>query len=578
MDTAYNLPFVFSINNCFSTFSKIEEEIYLDSFRGFEIEENDEIDLLFDSKDSDARLYLEALDILPDEYGTFYDENGDIYRSPSSTKIPLYRNDSHYDALRVDSFRIKIKCQGDTYYSLLSVLPKQLSKTEWTMMRDDLENEIVGLAQDLVRRNIGLGQNKAGILPPKKVYRFFILKKYASKILSALIDLNESPKHKIRTVYEYKDRSKSTKIDNTTIQTYLKRGGIDSKLLVPIKTVDYDIQENRLLKHIISIYDEELNKFIEIVREIQDVQKKALKNETTQYREIYSEGLDSFLETAAQLLKITHLVKIQDWYQSVSQLTDGFVPHSFALDSRYGVFYKMYEELRRSDVKVQLDPKYSYSWKRSSYLYEMWCFIKICRYLFENYSCQEGSWNMDYDDRLLFPILDEKTKMVFENSETRLVIVYNQIVPQSPSKTNHSDCPFYCIGKHNRPDITINIYSKRTNTYIGSIILECKYRKLKSFWSSDNSWNSRPQIHSYYVDNKSDYLFGEYSKIFDSRNVCQVVVLTPDFNGNDVKQQKENILIKTLRPDKGTELLDGVMHIINDIVEKQLEKAKTLNM
>ena len=44
-------------------------------------------------------------------------------------------------------------------------------------MRDDLETEIQGLAQDIVRRNIGLGDEAKGLLPPDDLYSFLIINK-----------------------------------------------------------------------------------------------------------------------------------------------------------------------------------------------------------------------------------------------------------------------------------------------------------------------------------------------------------------------------------------------------------------
>ena len=62
---------------------------------------------------------------------------------------------------------------------------------EWTMMKDDLEKEMTGLAQDIVRRNIGLGNMKYGNLPPKVLFDFIVIKKSAQKVLMSLIDIAE---------------------------------------------------------------------------------------------------------------------------------------------------------------------------------------------------------------------------------------------------------------------------------------------------------------------------------------------------------------------------------------------------
>ena len=65
-------------------------------------------------------------------------------------------------------------------------------------------------------------------------------------------------------------------------------------------------------------------------------------------------------------------------------------------------------------------------------------------------------------------------------------MVYDQCLPLEKEATdiNH---PLYIAKQHgdhrnhNRPDIVLNVYDKERNVYLGSIILECKYRKLIHF-------------------------------------------------------------------------------------------------
>lgn len=41
-----------------------------------------------------------------------------------------------------------------------------MSKKKWKMMKDDLEKEVRGLAQDIIQKNIGIG-NKNIKIPPR---------------------------------------------------------------------------------------------------------------------------------------------------------------------------------------------------------------------------------------------------------------------------------------------------------------------------------------------------------------------------------------------------------------------------
>lgn len=574
MDTASKLPFVLDINgNSCEQFVTSEEKIYFDDFPSIKIIENEEVTIFFNSSDRSARLYLDALDILPDGNDVFFDEDGRIYRPASSSPFPLYKLGNDYDALRVDAFRICVTCAGQEYFSLLEVLPKQLTMGEWAMMRDDLETEIRGLAQDIVRRNIGLGGDKAGAIPPQKLYTFFVMQKYASKVLSALIALQNAPKYHIITNYIEEDSSKAVKMDAVTIRKYLHSGGANAKYSVPVKQITYDIQENRLLKRIISIYDRELAQFINTVEGIVQYRQNTKKQEHRQYRMLYEQGLKDFLDTAKKLRKITAIIKTQDWYQTVGLLRDGAIPHAFALDSRYGVLYKMYEDLRNPDFRVQLDPNYSYSWKKSSSLYEMWCYVKICRAFADRYDLLGDHWNLRFGSDLLFPYLANGVTMSFENELTRIDVIFDQFIPSKPSRTKLHDHPFYTVGKHKRPDITIDVYTKKDDWYIGSIILECKYRKLSSFWQGYSEWSSKPQIQAYYTDPKSDLTYDGLGGLLDVRPVQSVIVLTPDVLGNGKSDPNINTLIRTLKPDETNETLDSIMQIIENQISARVKKC-----
>lgn len=573
MDIVSNLPFVLKINGAlYKQFSVAEESIYQDDFPTIKIVENEEVMILFNSPDNSARLYLDALDILPDGNNILVDEEGLIYRPVSSSPFPLYKLGNDYDALRVDTFRICVVCNDKRYYSLLEVLPKQLSIGEWMMMRDDLENEIRGLAQDIVRHNIGLGNNKAGPIPPEKLYTFFVVQKYAPKVLAALIALQNAPKYHIVTHYIEEESSKAVKMDAVTVRRYLHRGGAESVYSVPVKRITYDIQENRLLKHIIAIYDRELTQFITMIEGIAVYRKNNKLLEHKQYRVSYEQELSEFLSTAKKLRKITTIIKTQDWYQTIGPMREGTIPHAFALDSRYGMLYKMYEELRNPDFQVQLDPRYSYSWKKSSSLYEMWCYIKICRALGERYDIIGDAWNLHFGSDLLFPYLENGVKMSFEDDKVQLDVIFDQFVPSEASKTGLHDHPFYTVGRHKRPDITIDVYAKQDDWYIGSIILECKYRKLSSFMRGTSEGSSKPQFQAYYTDNKSELICDGIGGRLDMRPIQSVIVLTPDIDGDGKTERSINTLIRTLKPDATNETLSNIMGSVEHDIAAVYEK------
>ena len=89
MAIASNVPFKLQVIKKFpkeiiqegTLFSTDEKEVWEKEIITLSIEENDEIEILFDTNDETARLYLDALDIVPlDDRKVMYDSDGHIYR------------------------------------------------------------------------------------------------------------------------------------------------------------------------------------------------------------------------------------------------------------------------------------------------------------------------------------------------------------------------------------------------------------------------------------------------------------------------------------------------------------------
>lgn len=582
MDTAYNLPFqAYLIVNPNTSPQKIDFGPWNDIQLSHEpekncatIKENDEMDLYFNCTDKEARLYLDALECCPSSNRIIVDDEGFVYCTPGEEVIKLYRSDSSYDALRVDILQISVMCGLNSYFSFLKIAPKQLSHEEWKIMRDDLETEIQGLAQDIVRRNIGLGDEVKGLLPPDDLYSFLIINKNAHAITSALLDIKDKPKYKLKKRYEEVDESKNREIDTETVKKYLQRGALNHTLLVPRRDIVYDIQENRLLKKIVKAYDEKLAHFIDVIYSTLNYRKQRLTRypKHSLYDEKYIQGLESYLATAEKLKKITNIIKSAEWFQTVKNPEDMFIPHSFAVDSRYGSLYRMYSEMNKRNFSVQLDPQYSYSWKKSSSLYEMWCYICICRSFLQQYT-EVGLRVQDiFMKDHLFPFLKSGTKILLENEDSAVEIIYDSVLPKKSEQVKLYGHPLYITGKHTRPDICINMYSKKSGWYVGSFIIECKYRSLKAFWYG-NTWSSREQIKAYHNDSKSPLFFNGFLDLFtSSRPVLHVFTFTPDIF-DEREYSDDQVTLLTFRPTKDRDIVEKVCERLIDEVSNAVKLA-----
>lgn len=584
MGIVSDLPFEFNLKRIFSDFDSkkttgffydSEEEAWEHSQELYQIEENEEIEILFNASDSNAKLYLEALDIVPpNEEGPFFDDDGKLYRKPKPESFFLYKHNEGYDALCVDTFLIVVDCSGRKFFSVLKVCPKPFNENEWSMMKDDLEKEITGLAQDLVRRNLGLGKKRQGCVPPKLLHDFIVMQKYSKKILPALIDIVDSPRYQIITKYKKVLDTRNCQLDEKSVRRYITRAGSESFYQVPQKVINYDIQDNRILKMILQNYEKRLNEFVALIEENSDYE--LIDKGTEQYRTEWSKSINEFKNAARKLKKITALIKMAEWYLNVKDVCSPYIPHSFFMDSRYNMLYQMYNEMRNNSFKVDFDPQYSYTWKKSSYLYEMWCFIKICRMLEQSFKYISGSLLDIYANKMLFPFLHTGSKVCFSDDNIRLEVIFDMPLSYDGNSTS-LESPLYMAkttnNRHNRPDILINVYDEHNNWYIGSIVFECKYRKINSFWGG-GKWSSIQQLQAYYNNSRSRYQYAGKGQSFNMLPVSQVIVLTPDQNGDGKKMQDFKIEVKGFKPSDKDEWLISLRKQVLNIVTQMTEREQ----
>ncbi len=558
-----------------------EKEIWKKEAVTLSVEENDEIEVLFESEDENAKLYLEALDIVPlDDRKIAYDSEGYIYRMPSSESFVLYKDDGKFDALCVDTFQISVYCYKTWYYGIFQVLPKPMSINEWTMMKDDLEKEMVGLAQDIVRRNIGFGNKKYGDVPPKVLYDFIVIKKYAQSVLVALLDIVENPRCEIATQYKKVVNNKNCRLDEESIKRYATRAGSEATYKVPVKVINYDIQDNRILKNIIIDYESRLNSFLELLVELRDYTNNYDSGRTIQYKNEWEKSISEFKNVAQKLKKMTSLLKTQEWYLDVGKVSKPYIPHSFIMDTRYNTLYQMYLELKRETFKIEFDPEFSYTWKRSSYLYEMWCYFKLVHLLSQQYEMNEPDWVRVFSGKILFPFLKVGTSIELKNDYVKLEVVFDKPLVYDNKKTELFS-PLYVAKTqeyskmHNRPDILIYVYDVENGWYLGSIVLECKYRKIYSIEASGQR-GSIGQLQAYYNNTRSEYLFGEWGKRLNMRPVKKVIVLTPDVKGDGKSQEDFSILFKSFKPADTEEWNKSLMDEVNFNIEELINVSREL--
>ena len=259
------------------------------------------------------------------------------------------------------------------------------------------------------------------------------------------------------------------------------------------------------------------------------------------------EKLSSYFRSGNAIYQFIVFLEEENWYQQVEEQITRQMSRAIFMDDRYGYVYTIYQELlhpKTEDVDVVI---HTAAWKPSSQLYEMWCFIKLCRSFEEKWDRQslELSHCFHYENGM--PVLKKGSFMEYEKGALRVKLFYNPLLPRTSQMTDLKNQPYYMLNSHVQPDIVIHIYQNVTSTYLGSIVLECKYRKVRSFWNG-SAMSSREQITSYWHGSKSHHFLGKIGKLLDVRPVRSVYVLTPD----DILEETmdEKVHLTSIRPGR----------------------------
>lgn len=185
-------------------------------------------------------------------------------------------------------------------------------------------------------------------------------------------------------------------------------------------------------------------------------------------------------------------------------------------DPRYRALYQLYRELNNEQFQLQIHQSYSYQWKRTDKLYEIWGYLQFIKTLAgeELGFVPEKGWVFSQPldgNSLLVPTLPANTEVVFRKEELEVRLVYEALLPSQTRLTSKKE-PLYTRGTHNCPDGRLDVY--RNAIFIGTIIFDFKYRPINSIWNEKlivkNQQNEvMRQLVSYGDHLHSPYLFGE---------------------------------------------------------------------
>jgi len=588
----FMLKFI-QVSDSFSTEHVVEEFVYdieklyeMSTDKIIKVRENISLMMHFICADPTARIFMDGLDMLSPDLTE--EELGVAYLSPQKAPIILF---GYKDYPMIPGlYEIKVVVNEKIFYSKIEIIPTLLEKQEWKIMKNQLENTVNGLAQDFIRKNISVGNydNEYTSIPNNLLYKFIIINKFATRIISTLQELSTTANYRIKKTYKITSIEKVREIDSKTFSYQQLHPECKNYYKVPIKTINFDLPENRYIKRLI----------MELKRLIQDFVVAINNYKTVIEREIFEletynnmpkismakkRGLAELKNYEQKANRINFSIKViedAEWYKEVSLDTNmTIVPSTLLIDARYRTLYQLNRELKKEDIKCIMDSKYSYQWKRTDKLYEMWCFLEIHKFMISKKKSfiPISGWIYDckfYDDQMLIPVLLPNTTITYEKDDVIIRFIYDGIMPGNSAASDEKNNPLYSRSDHNRPDGRIDIYKK--NIYAGSILMDFKYRKPNRFWNygveSKNQSSGMKQLIAYSDSCRSSFLYGHYISMEERRRtrpVIEVWALYPKDSKKEESHLYDDAGLRLIKVCPGKE--NDLYNIINKNIENVLD-------
>lgn len=503
--------------NFYSNLEDAKNEINLN------IEEYAQFKICFSSNEVDidntSRLFISQLEIIRFQKSNNHikiDEDGNYYVSVNSDPIEIVFCD---DSLQLNPglCDIKVTYKGKNYFSSFSISYKNMTMENAKNMIAELNSIVKGIMFEVAYKSAIGDTSIIQEFDSNSLKKYFVIKENFSKLLICLDKITRKPSQNIEKVYRVMEYHNIKNIDSKSsrwLQSYNGQqkanylgGKTFTKLLSPIKQINYDLDENRFVKYII-------NAFIKILQSIKSECEICIKEKQEVYESTRKHKEDSFqihiidkivnihLNIVSMIVKLININETPFW----SNITPLYSPkNSYAIamakDGKYKIIYDIYKKLN-TDTNINLDNRYGFIFKRTSLLYEYWCFFCIFQFLSNNMNFQASDdWSPNIISKnKLIPFIKEgghiKLKKVFTNSgepsDITIYLWFNKSIIKKIDKARSLHENIYILSRynkdnktHNKPDIRMDIFTN--NLYMDSIIFDAKYRPLKNMSYEDVS-------------------------------------------------------------------------------------------
>lgn len=500
MDTLCNIVFIHNSSKSYREEKKVmtlvgnKEEVFsIPQDNIVVVTENIDLSVIFTCS-SHGRLYMDGLDMLP-ESQIEEDDFGDVYLPSSPSEKTLFINGEKdgytYYPLIPGFYQVKVIIDDKSYYSLLRVKPKQVTEEQWETMRQEIEETLHGLAQDMVRKNLNLNNEEE--IPITYMRQWLLLRNEKSRLLNAIEEIQKAPRYNIVKHYEIVPEALAKSIGEETIKFRSLHPEKKDVIKEAKSITTYNLPENRWILHIIQFLATTTQTLFEFLStyenallcELKDLDRWGKKAEgRIRIKERVLNHVQEMKRDANQFRNAWNRMLQVQWLQNLPRSLPQEIPIALSADSRYRILYQIYRNLKKDNTSVTLDSIYTYNWKRTDYLYEIWGYIQVLRvFLSENtgFKATKG-WLFDLNDvenGITVPELRKGSYVELTDGNIIVRVVYEEELPFSAKDTS-IESPLYTSSYHRLPDCRIDVYDEQG--HIGSLLLDFKYRPSKSIW------------------------------------------------------------------------------------------------
>lgn len=517
------------------------------------------------------KLYFEGLDQLEFEDEDIFevDDNKNQYIKKNCV-IDLYDQSNTENSYVPGYYKISLLHDDKQYLRWIHVSPKFIDEDNYSEMVNDIERKMVGLSQSVNRGKHGVKITNTVDYDNRKID--ILIKNYYD-FQVAVYRILKVPRNRISSEYKWINKNDVAMDYVSTIK--MASNPQKNKRYLKRHVIDFNTSDNVTLKN-------SLIRIREIIISIFDSIGTSIHLQ-------HSKILYDYLALIDNLLENSWLTEVKENRNTERKAGSAFSNFS------YNFIFELNDKLDSvKNIKNKKHEGFSYFRKSSQNLYEIWGYFKVIDTLIN----MGFSYNKGFIDDIYKRIdtgevikngLTSGTNVLLTKTENNLSIKVKVIYDDEITNIRNSSY-IWTDARHRKPDIRMDFFDK-DDVFIGTIVVDTKYRRRETFTKDERKGGSRDQLSSYaqmimsndlYKSNKFDPSKVKFLTNFGS-NSC-VVLLGVMYPGNitgyenGLDEIKKYVSGKRIMERPGTDgrnitkfLEQGISEIINrynDVVLK----------